>query len=1449
MRRLVSWKRVLIVAGVFLCLSAATYGVHAVQVRRQVSVLKERAIKGEEAAAGNPEKVNEVIGLYQQYLKFRKTDEDAFQRYAALMYARAKADPKQTAATADAMERFLRQFPDHPEDRIRLIDLYMRLGQLTSAKQHIQILFDSSKGNYKEDPDLLDKAATCELALGGDFATAVRYLDTAIQTKRAPARTIERILGLLRSNPSFNDVRFPMNKYVEILLESEPYKSSVEARVVAGRFLLLRGDKNARTQITHALERMPGGATNADALIAAAELELTEVKEPATIVPQLKKAQAHLEKAFAAHPQDVRVALMLSGVLTDLGEVRKAIDVLRTASQALGETNDEFLRLVDRLIDLKEQDLSNQLIAKVAANDIDGTRIVKYFRGRMALLKGDWGQARTLLEEVAPVLARTPEFHKKAMAGIGRCYEVLQNPDRQLEYYSAALKDDPHYLVALVGKAEALLQLGRFRDALPDYQLLVHGYKLDAYRPKLARLELRVALRQPADHRSWDAFNKSLGPVESLTPELQILLAESLVARGQDDKAAESLERLVQKDPKNWAAWLTLTRVRSGGKPEQVLAKLNEVQKQTGEDLVEFRLARSAVLVSRAKKPTPADLRALAAGSEKFSAAEQGRLWRGIGEAAVRATGVVSDSDAPAMRALAIECFQKAADLDHNDLISRAILVDLGLAAGRKDVIDAALAGIAAVEGDKGPMGSLAQVVVGMPAARRIDDKAARAAAIKELRELALRAKAERPGWGRVYVALGQLDEMEGLTDSALGNYTDAIDKGEREIFVIRRAVDLYRDRKQDKRAALLLNSLHTEVQLPEDLERFRVIRDLLSQDIPRSQRPTIDRIAPEGSKDWRILLLRGALLAAIGADADAEKAYRGAVALGDNVADTWGSLVAHLIRLGRADDAKRAVAQAEEKLKSNPPKTDSARAELILTLAGCQEMIGDTQAAEARYREAARVAPHDLNPTRQLVLFLQRSGKMPEADQLLQRLVDDPAQDLARWARRHLALTIVSRADAYNQRAVALRLIDRNLLDGQKPDPEDVKAKAVVQTIDPTTREEGTKTLEEFAKWDDLTPDEFHLLGRLYFDQGKVSNSIEFFEKAARPRAGLNPEHLATPVRVFLGMNNLQRARNALARLKAYAPQSWEMAREEARLLHKEAIEAERENNKEGAKKLNDQARERVLGFPGSQTEPFIRSRSGPILEELGFAAEAEALYRRVLNESRADGAHLPLAVFLINQKRTAEAIELARKHEGRTSVVVTARILSGAIRAKSPGTSAEREVAAWLDEKLRETLGKPAYPAILGAKAELLDAIGRYDEAIAVYEEAARVGKSDLVVNNLCMLLALYRPEMADRAIEMVSEQIAIRGPVPTLLDTRAVAYLIKGGKTKEAIADLDLALIQRINAVYLFHLAWAYDLSPDERNRRLLPLKQAKDLGLTPADLHPLEARKFEELYRPK
>jgi tetratricopeptide (TPR) repeat protein len=354
---------------------------------------------------------------------------------------------------------------------------------------------------------------------------------------------------------------------------------------------------------------------------------------------------------------------------------------------------------------------------------------------------------------------------------------------------------------------------------------------------------------------------------------------------------------------------------------------------------------------------------------------------------------------------------------------------------GRQDVVEAALDQIAKVEGPNGPIASLGQVVVKLPQVAAMPDateadKAARRAAVMELRTLANRAKDARPGWGRVFVMLGQLDELAGEYNAAAENYRKAIDIGDRQEFVIRRVTEIYLqklDPPREEEALKVLNLVAPDVRLPPNLEQFRVVKNLIAQEIPDTARPEIDRVAPANADSERVQLLRGSLLAAIGHNADAEAAFRKALAKNDQIPETWTALVVHLVRSDRPQAAEEVLKQAEEALSTRSPKDPAEKARLIDGLAQCYWLLGKMKEAEDKFRAAIAVAPEVLDPYKELVQFLQLTGRGAEADQLLKALASR-RPELARWARRHRALTLVRGQEAYRDLPEALALVRQNL-------------------------------------------------------------------------------------------------------------------------------------------------------------------------------------------------------------------------------------------------------------------------------------------------------------------------------------------------------------------------------------------------------------------------------------
>ncbi|MCS6864655.1 MAG: hypothetical protein RMJ56_17645 [Gemmataceae bacterium] len=1465
MRRAVCWKRLLIVVVAAGALGGSVFAWHRYQVRSQAGILKEQAEKVAAEASKSPERRAEALQLMRKYLKFRPNDENAFRQYAAMLFDLVEAEPTPAnfERVTKGLEEYLRLFPNNPDDRLKLAKLYIEtpsVANLTAAKQHLEMLYRSLASHLHLQMEVLELLAVCERSLPGEMGLtkAIGYLEEAIRTNQAPVRVYRLAMEYHYANTADAQRLLRIEKDLLDALRRGRFQDDLEARITAARFTISLGHlEQAATDLDYAFTHL-GGATHPDALLAKAEWELAH-NDPKDLTPRLQAAEKWLRQAFQRDPTHVPVGLLLADVCHRLTNRAEAIQILKTTAEALDGPGDQLFVVIDQLIDLGEHDLSAALVERHLANRTTYTVIATYFRGRLAVLKQEWLTAQKLLNDIAQPIARVPQYYKRAMVGLAACYAAMQNPDRQLTYCREALRVDSGFVVALVGEAEALVRMGQLAEAVKKYRVLVHLLQLEAYRTELVRLELYNVLLQPPETRAsaWEAFDASLGPAEKRTPEIVIYHADSLAARNKVAEAVQLLDTWLCDNPRHakaGAVWVALARLKEGGRRESAWAVLQAAEQQLGPS-VELRLGQAGVLAAAAKPVTADELAALATKIESFTPDERFRLFVGLGQIAGQLADrrPPGDADGQALRATALQFFRQAADVAPRDLACRAALLDQAIAAQRVDVIERVFEEMAAIEGPNGPVGTLGRLAVRLPEVRTMADETARRAAIQQLRGLAEAVREQRPGWSRVYVALGHLNELEGFNDAALLNYRQAIDKGERQEYVIRRTVELYRLKQEELKAVGLLDELSTEMRLPDDLERYRAIHRMLTDDLPQDSRATIDRIAPANSPDVQILLLRGALLAAIRHDDEALKAFSAAVEKADRRTDTWASLVAQLMKLRKFDEAKRAVAEAEKKL-TVAMNTPAQRPELHIALGGLYEMIGDAATARQHFVAAQQAAPLELNPVRQLIQFLQRTGQSRPANELLNQAIRSPAPDIARWARRRLALTLLTGGDGYNQRTTAMQLIEQNLATNPN-DPEDRKARAVILTVDPATRAEGVRILREFGDRGDLTPDEYFLLGQLAFDQGQLLEAVGSFRLAARLQPGVTAQHMAALVRVYLALDNLADAEAAWNRLKAQHPDSWEATREQARLLIRQSQRRGAELDRVGQQKLRDQALAVIQAFPGWDDTTNLATRSGPLLDELGFTAEAEAAFKKFLERDSTETAHVPLALFYIRHKQSEKAIALARQHEQRVGVALTAQLLTGAVRMKSPGPAIEAEIEKWLEDRLRDAAGQPELQAQLyAARAELFDAQRKYREALQEYDRCIATfqtiphpqSRIDHAKNNRCMLLALHAPERAEEAVKMMTELIALRGPVPAYLDTRAVAYLVSS-RPAEAKKDLQLALIQFDRATYRFHLAWAIDLDTVQENRLFAidELKKAQQLGLSRDDLHPIEYQRYLEL----
>jgi tetratricopeptide (TPR) repeat protein len=217
-------------------------------------------------------------------------------------------------------------------------------------------------------------------------------------------------------------------------------------------------------------------------------------------------------------------------------------------------------------------------------------------------------------------------------------------------------------------------------------------------------------------------------------------------------------------------------------------------------------------------------------------------------------------------------------------------------------------------------------------------------------------------------------------------------------------------------------------------------------------------------------------------------------------------------------------------------------------------------------------------------------------------------------------------------------------------------------------------------------------------------------------------------------------------------------------------------------------------------------------------------------------------LAAFLVRLGEIGQALDVFAPVAAESKPELVNMLITELTRA--PVVSSE-ELSRFDDlvQPFLEKLARP--PALVLSLAKLCQQHGRFEEAERLYREVMRrdSGKLGAVSQNDLAYLFALRRQRADEALELVSSAEKVLGPLPALLDTRAMVYLALR-KPQQALEELKKAIDQAPSATYYFHQAQAY-LEAGNRPAAAAAAERAFREGLNAETLHPLERTAFEEL----
>ncbi len=584
---------------------------------------------------------------------------------------------------------------------------------------------------------------------------------------------------------------------------------------------------------------------------------------------------------------------------------------------------------------------------------------------------------------------------------------------------------------------------------------------------------------------------------------------------------------------------------------------------------------------------------------------------------------------------------------------------------------------------------------------------------------------------------------------------------------------------------------------------------------------------------NYRELIWQAKMLFVAKKDQEAFTKIQEAIKQAPKEPDPHVTLVQFLHARGRDVEARQAIKDAELQITANNK---------VLALAQCYETVGDLEKARTNYEEALTRDRGNIATIRSVCGFYLKTGRLEAVGPLLETVVKGGVQCSAgdqEWARQSLAYVLSATTDfarfrqALDLVGVKLDEEGRLLRETSEDDSTDsIRAKGRVLATQPQAqfRNRAVELLKQLEARNSLLPDDRFVLALLYEGQADKSGWIKAREQLqtvcvpfgqGEHREYLNdaPRYMARFVQGLIRHGELADARTWLASL--------------------EALEKKREAKS------------------GQFGTVELRAR---LLEAEKRGDEALAVLRTHVSRPGASGDEaLLLVASYQRQMRFGEGFELLDKVRDKCPPEAVGGFYVGLMYGMKPSDVQCQGVETWLKAQIarreKEAQNLPTQREQQEAKAgsvalqmhlaALYDLRGRYNDAEEQYKQILKVEPNNVVaLNNLAWLLALHTGD-GPEALQKITTAIAGMGRQSSLLDTRGLVFLALGQNDK-ALADFKEAAEDAPTPTILFHLARAHNLAKD-RNTAADVLRQAREKGLEPGKLHPVEQAPCQALMK--
>lgn len=1355
-------------------LTILVVGVHAFQVSRTAQVMLAKAQQAEQQ--GNKE---EAIQFYTHYVNYVPKDYPVFSKMALLIADRIRGTthPRQLWETFLVLEKAAQQDPENMELLRRLADVARKVGRLSTAVESLTLL----QQKFPEDTSLGVQLGECQIQLE-KYREALATFERVLAQDPSNLKAYVALADLLREKLQDPD---RADSWINQMVARNP--KSIKALVERAKYFHRSKQLNAAAEdIRRALEMAP---QNVEVLITAAEFAIDN--------KAYEEAGDYLDRAQALYPDDESVQRTRMVLNLSLGKTAEVLEPLekRIREQQSDDAMD-LLTVAD--LHLKNGDLkkARETIRKMREAGFR-EEILDFFEARAEVAEGKWREATYRLERMRPNVVSWPEFSVQVDLFLGACYEQLRLPDRQLSIYRGLLDRNSTLQPAQAGYAVALFRLGKYDEALRELTTLEKAmgedfFQTPALRNVMFQLLVVRILQQPETSRDWSELEKyvdQLSKVEGVdAAQLALMQAEVLSKKGDNTKAQQLIEAQLEKYPKDIGLWTARIKLAAMlGTPRDALRVAEQARNVCADD-VTLRLTVAELAVQLPADEAAKQLEPLGAGVEVFSDFEKVRLWRGLGACWYRLRD----------RQKAYQFWHQVALSPLRDPQIFLVLFELAREGDEEARMNEALEMVQKYLGSRSTEAAYCEASLMVWRAQRGQlDKKALIEAKQKLREAGM----ERPAWHEIPRLEAEIALLENKPDDAITLLRKSADLGPLSPVHVGQLVQLLFARGRYEEARDVINRLG-RVQTSLFLKRIEAEINLRLGDFPQALAKAAEAV--QNSTQAGDFLWYGELLARTRKFDEALTQFRKAVELDPKIPQGWIALVAVLMETNQKEEAQRIIRQAQASLPED---------EVPLTLAQCYHLVGDLSRAEQYYLTALQQTPENLEVLRAVARFYMLTGQSEEAKRYLAQVLTLAGRDPEKHrtelieARRWLARVLAAEGD-WRQVRQALALLDRNTQGGQLP-LEDLRLKAAILASRPDrqSRLQAIELLEQIRKehQETFSPQEFFTLAQLY----EQTNQWITAQGLMRDLVLKNPKEvqfLAAYIQMMLKhetpINAVEFSLNKLVQLAPEVPIT--------KILRARVLIAKGEVA-EGVQLLKSLL---PAQLPPEQVRNLAQLVA--VLEEHNQYDAARELLQQYVSQN--PGAMLVWANFLGKHGTWQEALAAVEKvfpnMSPGTVLPVVINILSEQ-RKKGPlPPEVFQKVRPWFVKAAEEA---PTSKTVQLHLASLADLQEDYTEQIRIYREFlrredVRDREKAIVWNNLAFLLAADGKQ-PDEALRLIEQAVEILGPVPELLDTRAMA-LLAAGKPQEALTDLNLAIAESPSGVMYFHRARVHQALGDMR-----------------------------------